>query len=245
MNTVFTCRLAEVNVRVSALRLETKEFCREYLTEGVPDFAVEIFPEDIAAERERSIKTSLAELGEIVPYEDDYLETLALYRKIAEKMVNYQTLLFHGSAIGIDGEAYLFTARSGTGKSTHTRLWREQFGARTLMVNDDKPLLRIKEDGVWVYGTPWDGKHHLSCNTALPLKAICALERSEENHIQKESLKKFVPVALQQIYLPDDPEAMLDMLGLIEGLLSRVGLYRLGCNMDPEAAIVAYEGMQN
>ena len=80
----------------------------------------------------------------------------------------------------MDGQAVLFTAKSGTGKSTHTKLWRDLFGERAVMVNDDKPLLRILKDGVLVCGTPWDGKHRLSTNCALPLKAICILERGKK-----------------------------------------------------------------
>ena len=80
----------------------------------------------------------------------------------------------------MDGEAYIFTAVSGTGKSTHAMLWREVFGERVRMINDDKPLIRITPEGkAVVYGTPWDGKHHLSKNSAFPLKAICWLTRAK------------------------------------------------------------------
>ena len=108
---------------------------------------------------------------------DEYLETLAVYRKIAEKMIDYDTILFHGSVIAVDGIGYLFTAKSGTGKSTHTRLWRELFGERAVMVNDDKPLIKVSENGIIVYGTPWDGKHRLSTNTFVPLKGICFMSK--------------------------------------------------------------------
>ena len=84
---------------------------------------------------------------------DDYLETLAVCRKIAERMPEYDTFLFHGSCIAVDGVGYLFTAKSGTGKSTHTRLWRELLDNRATMVNDDKPLIRIADDGLVIYGT--------------------------------------------------------------------------------------------
>lgn len=76
------------------------------------------------------------------------LEETAVYRKIADKMVDYDTFVFHGSVIAVEGQAYLFTAKSGTGKSTHTRLWREMLGDKAVMVNDDKPMLRVTESGV-------------------------------------------------------------------------------------------------
>ena len=104
-----------------------------------------------------------------------------LHALLAEKLVAYGALLMHGSALCMDGNAYIFTAKSGTGKSTHARLWREAFGDRVWMINDDKPMIRVDE--MRVYGTPWDGKHHLSRNASAPLKAIVKLERAEENRV--------------------------------------------------------------
>ncbi len=132
-------------------------------------------------------------------FSDAYLETLAVYRKIADHLLSYDTLLFHGSVIAVDGEGYLFTAKSGgTGKSTHTRLWREYFGERAVMVNDDKPLLRITDSGVTAYGTPWDGKHRLSTNIAVPLKGICILTRDTTNHIEPAEPHAVYPLIVQQ-----------------------------------------------
>lgn len=139
---------------------------------------------DIEYEREKSALEDRKEGLPIRNFPDSYLETLAVYRKFAENLLAYDTVLFHGSVVAVDGIGYLFTAKSGTGKSTHTRLWREYFGERAVMVNDDKPLLQVTENGVIVYGTPWDGKHHLSNNISVPLKAICILTRAEENHIE-------------------------------------------------------------
>lgn len=175
---------------------------------------------------------------------DGYLERLALYRKIAENLLACDVLLFHGSAIAVDGVGYLFTASSGTGKSTHTRLWRQAFGPRAVMINDDKPLLRITGSGVTVYGTPWDGKHHLSKNIGVPLKAVCILERSVGNHIEKIDQKAAWPMLMQQSYRPAGAANLRRTIALIDRLASGVELYRLGCNMEPEAAAVAYEGMR-
>ena len=181
-------------------------------------------------------------------YPDEYLETLAVYRKIAEQMLSYDTILFHGSVIAVDGEGYLFTAKSGTGKSTHTRLWRETFGDRAVMVNDDKPLLRITKDGVIAYGTPWDGKHRLSSNTSVPLKGICILERAAKNHIirldSKEQLRSAYPMMVQQTHKSGNPSSARRTMELIDRLMEAVPIYRLSCNMESEAAKVAYEGMQ-
>ena len=111
------------------------------------------------------------------------------------------------------------------------------------MVNDDKPLLRITDSGVIAYGTPWDGKHRLSTNTGVPLKAICALERAVENSIEPVSAREVYPLIVQQTYRPADAKALLRTMTLIDRLISETQLYRLHCNMNPDAAVVSYNGM--
>ena len=176
-------------------------------------------------------------------YSDAYLETLAVYRRMADRLLDEDTLLLHGSCVALDGVGYLFTAKSGTGKSTHTRLWREYFGARAVMVNDDKPLIRITDTGATVYGTPWNGKHALGENISVPLRAICVLARDSSNHIEKAERQSVYPLLLQQIHRPASSAGMARLLPLADRLTQTVGLYRLGCRMDIDAARVAYEGM--
>ena len=163
-----TYKIAEKNIEIDSLFPEIHALCSDYVTNQIADFSVKISEQDIEFEREKSVRERIAEGLEIINYPDSYLETLAVYRKIADKMLSYETMLFHGSAIAVDGQAYLFTAKSGTGKSTHTRLWREVFGDRAVMVNDDKPLLKVTDSGVTVFGTPWNGKHRLGKNNSAP-----------------------------------------------------------------------------
>lgn len=244
MSVFFCMALAEQSIGVNALFDETRAFCRSYLTDATPSFHVDVTPGDIAFEREKSRREAILEGRAPSDYSDSYLETLAVYRKIAAGLLRHDTLLFHGSVVAVDGAAYLFTAKSGTGKSTHTRLWQKQFGARAVMVNDDKPLLRLEEQGVTVYGTPWDGKHHRSTNIACPLKAICILSRGETNHIRPIDKKTALPMLCQQSYRPTEPAALQKTLSLVDRLGSSVRLYHLRCNMEPEAALVAYDGMK-
>ena len=268
------------------------EFCREYLVESepdfphmIPDFSVTTTQADIDYERAKSEQTAVKEGHAPYHYSDAYLETLVLYRKIAEKIPAYDTFLFHGSAIAVEEaggshlseltetveayaaadaytttdayaatddnpdciqpvrQAYLFTAKSGTGKSTHARLWREMLGARAVMVNDDKPLIRVTDQGVLAYGTPWDGKHRLSSNICVPLKAVCILEQSPENHIRRITPTEAMPFLLQQVYRPSDPGMLARTLELIDRMAKSVSFYKLACNMDPEAAQLSYHTM--
>lgn len=243
MSVSFRIALAGQVIGVSALYEQTRTFCKNYLTDAPASFEVAVTPADIAYERQRSARADELEGAAVREHADPYLETLAVYRKLAQLLVQDDILLMHGAVVAVDGQAYLFTAKSGTGKTTHTRLWMRQFGDRAVMVNGDKPLLHITSEGVTVYGTPWDGKEHLSTNTSCPLKAVCILTRSETNHIERISKKEALPMLCQQSYRPCSPIGAQKMLALVNRLGSSVPLYRLGCNMEPEAALVAYHGM--
>lgn len=220
-------------VEVNSLNEAVHDFCAAYISEAPADFSVTTTQDDIEYERSRS---------EHPGFSDGYLEELAVYRKISEVMPTYDTILFHGSVIAVDGVAYLFTAASGTGKSTHVALWRKLFGDRAVMVNDDKPLLHIG-DVVTAYGTPYDGKHKLSNRISVPLKAICILERASENSIVPVSKSDAYAMLIQQAYRPNDVFALQKTLTLVDKMADKVGLFRLGCNMNIEAAKVAYDGM--
>jgi len=235
--------LADMRIGISSMYQEVHDMLRDYATTGEALFSVRTTQADIEEERRQSAITRKEE--GLPPYEfpDAYLETLAVYRQIAAKAVAHGRLLMHGSVLAVDGQGYMFTARSGTGKSTHVRLWRELFKERAVMVNDDKPLLRITAGSTTVYGTPWDGKHRLSSNISVPLRAICILTRSAENTIREIRPSEALETLLTQTYHPEDPLAVLEVLGLLDKLTKNVRFYILGCNMDPSAALVSSRGM--
>lgn len=235
-----TYRIADKSIEVVSIHSIVHEYCSAYVGADPIDFSVRITQSDIDFEREKSEREDRIEGIPIRLFSDAYLETLAVYRKIAEHMPEYDTFLFHGSCVAVDGVGYLFTAKSGTGKSTHTRLWRELLGERAVMVNDDKPLIRIADDGAVIYGTPWDGKHRLSSNISIPLKAICILERAEENRIEQIFAREAYPMLLQQSYRPTNPVALTKTIKLIDRLTRNVKLYRLCCNMEIGAAALSY-----
>jgi hypothetical protein len=237
-------KIADKIIEINSIYNDVHRLCTEYQHNGVPDFSVTVMQSDIDFERKKSAQEDKKEGHPIRNFPDSYLETLAVYRKIADKLIDYDTILFHGSVVAVDGVGYLFTAKSGTGKSTHTRLWREYFGKRAFMVNDDKPLINLNKCDIIVYGTPWDGKHRLSTNISVPLKSICILTRSEKNHIEKVTKSDAYAMILQQTNRPDNPVKLEKTLNLIDKLTEKVKLYRLGCNMDIQAAEVAYNGMK-
>ena len=241
----FQITLAGQPVGIRSLYDEVFLLCRDYLS-NAPDasFHVEIHPEDIDFERQKSLREASLERKPAVLYPDPYLETLAVYRKIALGMLNYDTWLMHGSAVAVGEEAFLFTAASGTGKTTHTRLWLEQIPG-AFVVNGDKPLLRIRDDFCEVCGTPWSGKEKMNQNVIVPLQAVCFLNRGAENRIEEISFREAAPFLLQQSYRSNDNFAMQKTMTLVKSLGDHVRFYRLFCNMEPEAALVSWSGMRS
>lgn len=152
--------------------------------------------------------------------------------------------VLHGSAIAYKGEGVIFSAPSGTGKSTHTSLWKQCFGDDVVFVNDDKPALRFKDNGVQMYGTPWSGKTDLNTNISVPLKAIVFVERAQENSIEEVPLTEALFHIRNELVQPYHDEKIGEKLvDVMIRLAQSVPVYVLKCNMDPQAAQVARRGI--
>lgn len=248
-NTEFQVTFADVTIDVTAVRGHTKEYCRTYLTNRPQShFSLELTPEIIADERsytiDTAIRTGRPPMG--VP-SDDAMELQAFYRRIVARLLEYGVLMLHSSAICVDGRAYLFSAPSGTGKSTHTGLWMEMLGGegngRSFIINDDKPFLRFTDHGLLVYGSPWVGKGGTHTNARVPLEAVCLLRRAKENRIRRLAPAEAETMLWQDFYHPEGKEAMEQTLRLLQRTLRSVPLYLLSCNADPEAAQVSFDAM--
>ena len=167
-----------------------------------------------------------------------YMGTGAYFSR---ELLRFDGTFLHASAVVQDGKAYLFSAHSGTGKSTHTEKWCRLFGARYL--NDDKPALRLI-DGQWMaFGTPWSGKHDLSAPEGAPLAGIAFLKRGEENRIVPITPQQALPRLMAQSLLKLNKRQMEIQLSLVDKLLRAVPLWELTCKNDDEAAQVAFKAM--
>ena len=223
---------------VQPMFFSTREYCRPYLTERQPEFFVEVTGEDLIRQQAALDREADEEGLRRRKFTDPFLERTVIQEKIAGKLLERDTLLLHGSTVAVDGQAYLFTAPCGTGKSTHTRLWRERFGDRAVMVNDDKIFLQLRQDGVWAYGSPWTGKHGIGTNISVPLKGICFLHRAAENRIQRAEPEKWLPELIHQSFLPEERYG-----ALVYRLAERIPLWEMSCTKEPLAADIAYEAM--
>lgn len=239
----FYLKIAGHTARVCSLFESTPQYLRAYLTEDPPEFSVTVTREDIAFEQADLLEEALRDGFKPRVFTDPFLERAAIQRAFAEFLFERDVLLFHGSAIAVDGEGFVFTAHSGTGKSTHTRLWREILGDRVVAVNDDKPFLSLTPEGVFLHGSPWSGKHGLDSNVCVPLKGICILERGKENAIQQLTPEDALSMLQKQTYAPLGNVKEQKLLTLTRQLSASVPLWKMACNKNPEAAQVAYIAM--
>lgn len=239
---LFTVSLAGVKFRIKSIYNAVYVLCRDYLCDGEFDVEIETTAADVDFERKRSAAECAVEGRPVIDYPDDYLETLAVYRKIASNALSYGAFLMHGAVVAVGGEAYLFTAPSGVGKTTHTRFWLEKY-PDAFILNGDKPLILIKGDKAYACGSPWAGKEGANRNVTLPLKAVCALFRGKENRIERADFGRMFPLLIGQTYRPADGEELKKTLELLRALGERTRFYALACNLDPDAARVAKEGI--
>lgn len=239
----FTMEIAGLVTCVQPMFFSTREYFRAYLTERKAEFFAAVTEEDLVYEQQMLEKEAIEEGLRIRKFTDPFLERATIQRKIAMELLSRNTVLLHGSTVGVDGAGYLFTAPCGTGKSTHTRFWRETFGPRAVMVNDDKAFLQITASGVLVYGSPWCGKHGLGTNICLPLKGICFLRRGEENRIYRAKPADCLGELQHQCFIPEDTQGRTQALILVKTLSQTVPLWEMACTKDPAAAQVSYQAM--
>ncbi len=234
-------KIADLYFDITSVYPQTAAYCRNYRCEDPPriDTVIAMTEADILQEQETEGKG-----GEKPPLSAE-LEWLALYRKICAFVLAHDAFLMHCAVIEYEGRGYAFTAPSGTGKTTHIRLWRQVFGKdKVTVVNGDKPILRVIDGVVYAYGTPWCGKEGYNANTRVPLCGICFIERGAQNRVSRMSDVEAAPRLLGQVMVTDSTD-LARQLELCDILLESVPFYRLVCNTEPEAAHVAYEAMRS
>lgn len=243
----FLCCIADLYILVECKYEYTREVFKDYISyvKIMPDFTVTVTDEMI----EYELDLIKADYGN-VNYESlrKYVENTAVFRYIANKlMAEYDGLLFHSSSVEYDGKGYLFAAKSGTGKSTHTRLLTEYKKGEISYINDDKPFIRycLDDDKFYVYGTPWCGKHGLGRNVKVPLKAICILKRGKNNTINKINSVNVIPEIMAQTVKPVDVETADAFFKTLSLITEKVEFYELYCNMESDAAKTSFNGMMN
>lgn len=157
---------------------------------------------------------------------------------LKNRIVFYDGLMVHASAILYQRKAILFSAPSGVGKSTQSQLWMKHKGAE--IINDDCPILRITEGGVRAYGSPWSGSRRLFQNVDAMVSAVIIVEQADQNSIELLSLQDAILHVLPRCLLPyHDTVLMPRAISIAEKIIKKVPVYKLYCNPNQEAVSVA------
>ena len=227
----FTIKIADIALEINAFNETTKRYCKNFLSEEKPRYVITMSEEDLKNEASNSTT------GQVYVNE----EISALYRRIADLFVEEDILVFHGSSFMVNNCGFIVTARSGVGKSTHVNLLKQLLGDELVYINDDKPLLRVKDD-VMIFSNPWNGKERRGNNTSAPLKAIMFLSRSEEPSFKKIINKEDVYIKLMsQTYLPKEKSKREKALKLLDKLLKLTNFYEINVNTSEESAKMTKE----
>ena len=226
----FDLRLAGLNVRAEYRYDYLPQFCKDYLISG--DNSIDIFAatteEKIAAEQQNGAGAPIHSC-----------ESLCIYREIAEQLPALSRFVFHGAAISYKDKAYVFTAPSGTGKTTHISLWQKYIGDSVGIINGDKPIIAF-DDEIRVYGTPWAGKEKLQNNTSAALCGICIIKRGTTNKVRRLAPIEVLPHIMNQVYMPQDKAAMDATVKLINRLITTVPVFILECDISEDAVKASF-----
>ncbi len=219
-----------------------KGYCKQF---AIPEIAVHISQDDIDRERNEHPEMqdpdiSVEDRRVVVTYDYGCLEPFVAFRKMADAVIPFDTILMHGSVIEKEGYAYMFTAPSGTGKTTRTQLWVNRY-PDSIIVNGDKPFIKFDHNEVLACGSPWSGKEGWNTNTIVPLRAIFLLERGEKDEIEEISLGKAFPFLIQQTHCPVDPDLMRKTIRLLLKLERKVKIYKYRSTPTTKSIEYAFE----
>lgn len=226
--------VVEINAKFNLLKTRASRYQAKEKEEKA-DLKIDINKERIQKMKETIEESVSSELME-------YMEAGRLFYK---NLLNHQGCLLHASAVVIEEEAYLFSAHCGTGKSTHTSLWLKYLAnKKPYILNDDKPAIRVMEEGIYAYGTPFSGKHDISENKKVKLKAICFIEQSKTNSIKKIETKEAIKLFFEQTMVKLKEEDMIKLLDILDKILTEIPIYKLSCDISEEAVQLSYNTMR-
>lgn len=228
-------RIAEMNIAVEPHYDYTAAYMRDYLCDST-EYELFVNVTDEMIEHEQSLNVRIH--GTKMP--EGLCEAIAILRVICDHIISRGGFFLHCSCLRANSAGIIFTAPSGTGKSTHASLWRRVYGDRVEMINDDKPLVREKDGEFVIYGTPWCGKHRIGNNISAPIRAVFFLEQAPENSVAPVDSFTALSLLLQQTILPTDRGDMTALLDMLGRMIERVPMYKLRCTISDDAARLAY-----
>jgi len=192
---------------------------------------LEITPAELDGEREKT------------PQATDYeLETVLLLRKVYTHCLDHSRMMIHGGCIVHHGRGYIFTAPSGTGKSTHIALWKQQLGADVTILNGDKPMLEFGET-IIAHGTPWNGKEGWGENISAPVAAVVVIRRGNKNIFRRLDTTEATIALLPQAFSDHRRESMRKVLQYLHRIISEIPVFELCCDVSVGAFQCCFDGL--
>lgn len=229
----FIIKLADLRIKICCYYKYCFDMCKDYLVDG-NDFDIEIIVDE-----EELIK----EKKEFNNFDIGYIESLTVYRLIADKIPVYNRFLMHGAVITYDQMGFMFIAPSGTGKTTHIKLWKKYLGKHVDIVNGDKPILAIENNKIYAYGTPWCGKEKWHKNRRTILNGICFITQGKNNITRSINISQHFLKLMKQVYLSKDLTSMNYIFSCIDQLMKSVPFYILECDISEKAVKSSFEAL--
>jgi hypothetical protein len=155
---------------------------------------------------------------------------------------NAHSIAIHSSVVVNDGRAVLFLGESGTGKSTHTRLWLKHI-AGSMLLNDDSPIVRMVEHVPTAFGSPWSGKAPCYRNKSYPIAALVRIKQAPYNRITRLPIISAIGALLPSCPPAFAVETALEdnICNILSEIISRVPVYQLECLPDADAAQLSFQ----
>ena len=161
----------------------------------------------------------------------------------AQAVLPFGAVSMHASVVVSDAKAFMFMGKSGTGKSTHSRLWLENVPGATLL-NDDNPIVRLTGEGAIVYGSPWSGKTPCYKNESAPLAGVIRLRQAPANRFEPmEDIAAFSLLLPGCSVLRQDKKLHEALCMTLVGMAETVCVAQMNCLPDKDAALICRRGV--
>ena len=216
----FTVNLSGIPLQISAFFSETIRYFRFFVSDNSYTPELVSVPEKLFEQLKREKNQTTLE-----PADEYYL----LHFVVSNALLPYRRCLFHGTAFLWQGKAWLFSAPSGTGKTTQFRQWRSLYRDEVRILNGDKPILEFTDSGqIMVHPSPWKGKERWGGMQKAPLGGIIYLQQGKENKITRmKPQEAVIPIYKQFLFLPETGEAIHAVCRLEDTLLRNIPVWKL------------------
>lgn len=228
--------LFDLYYEIDFISEQTKNYLSDYLSDGneTPCEVIKITPEELLREARGDTE-----------HNEAYFEFVCIFRRLCRSVIKHNGLFVHSAVISMDGCGYMFSGRSGAGKSTHIMQWVKYFGSdRVKVINGDKPVIRFFDDGIYAYGSPWHGIEGWSINSKVKLKSVCFIKQASENRIRRMKAPEILYKLINQTVIPSEADDKLAYFGLLDKFISSLDFYELECDVSENAVKTAYNAMR-